>query len=105
MKEKIVQEQCNCPHCQARREREKLLQELNNQECSCGCCGGVVRLRQETTCSCGCCETKTTKSDITKRIVFLSISLAMLVLSYINFWKLVGLESIHFLDFAYVSIV
>ncbi len=105
MDKKIEQEQCDCPACRAKREREQMLQQLQqNQGCTCGCCSTIIRSRQEVGCTCGCCETKTNKSDITKRIVFLSISLVMLVLSYLNFWKLVGLGEIHFLDFGYVAI-
>ncbi len=105
MDKKIEQEQCDCPACRAKREREQMLQQLQqNQGCTCGCCSTIARPRQEVGCTCGCCETKTNKSDITKRIVFLSISLVMLVLSYLNFWKLVGLSEIHFLDFGYVAI-
>ncbi len=101
------EEVCNCPACKAKREREQLLEKLkDNATCSCGCCSEWLKKETEaTTCSCGCCQTKTNKEALTSRIVALSISLVMLVLSYINFWTLVGLKGISFLDFGYVAIV
>ena len=97
MKENISQEVCDCPHCRARREREAKLMQLNS---NCGCC----KTPKQTACSCGCCGTKQTKKDITLRIIFLAISLVMLVLSFINIWKLVGLQKVDYLDFGYLAI-
>ncbi len=86
---------CDCPSCRARREREKLLEELKKQESengenACGCCGNKVK--------------DFTKKQLYTRLVLLGVSLLGIVLSFINFWSLIGLEQIAFLDLAYLAV-
>lgn len=86
-----MQDLCDCPECQKARERQKILD------------GSCCENKNSGGCDCGGCVSSQ-KNDIKRRIVFLSISLVCLVLSFIDFWSLVGLEVIHFLDFSYIAI-
>ena len=103
METKKQEELCDCPQCRAKRERERLLKEIKQGKSEVSCC--AIPKHSSTGCTCGCCEAKRTKKDITLRLIFLSISLVMLILSYINLWKLVGLENIDYLDFGYIAII
>ena len=87
---------CDCPSCRARREREELLEKLRQQE---------QNSQEESSCCCGCNKVKDyTKRDFIVRLSLLGVSLVGIILSFINFWSLIGLEFLWFLDFAYLAV-
>ena len=77
---------------------EELLEKLRQQE----------QIEDENSEQHGCCCKKSidfTKKDFIKRLSLLAVSLIGIILSFINFWELVGLKQLWFLDFAYLAVV
>lgn len=120
------EEVCDCPHCRARRERLKLMEELKKKEeeqlakeCEMenakseeqdgdgDCCGHKNKSYNAPSC----CHTHKSaskeyeKRDLIKKLTLILVSLVSIVLSYIDIWKLVGLPNLRFLDFGYVAVV
>lgn len=105
------EEVCDCPHCRARRERQRMLEELKAKE--------ELELEEEckkenvSTCCSGvsCCHTKKSASkeferkELVGKLILIIVSLVGIVLSYIDIWKLVGLPNLSFIDFGYVSVI
>ncbi len=91
---------CDCPGCRARREREKMLEEIKKQQ----------EIEEETSevSACGCCGKKQkdyTKRDLIIRLVLIGVSFVGIILSFIDIWTLVGLPKLKFIDFAYIAVV
>ena len=94
--EKIVEKHCCCAN--------KSLSKEDGAKVEYDCCGN--KIIKESSSNSGCCgKTNINKREMILRITFLSISFVMLILSYINIWKLVGLEKVDYLDFGYIAII
>ncbi len=94
MEVKHDEDVCDCPHCRARRERQKKIEQLQQASCDTGSCG------------CGCHTVKEyEKKDLTIKLILIITSLVGCVLSFIDIWGLVGLSQVRFIDFAYISVV